>query len=180
MEAEGRWPGICKRRACRLPFLPSETGVLRRFGITCLHPALYPASWCKFTPDPHAHRLTGGNQIPQDSIYGVLVEDAKISICGYVCFQRLELQAQLVRNIIHVYRAEIRKACFRAYGSVLRNNDLYFIRRILVFPAFDCRERRIDAGSGMFYGVTSHGIELITLCIKMRNRGEILVRLKRS
>jgi hypothetical protein len=106
--------------------------------------------------------MAGVDQVSQDSINSVFVKNSQISISGYVSFQGLKLQAKLVRKIIDINRAKVRKACLGADGGVLRENNLYFIGRILVFPAFDLREWRVDTGFGMFLGIASHEIEINT------------------
>src|SRR5205085_1912324 len=97
----------------------------------------------------------------------VLLEDPDVAVRQEIHLVRLQLEAQLVRDIAEHNLAEIRKPCFRADACELRHHDLDLVIGILIRPRLDFRERRVDTTARVFVGVLA--LHCSTFASKSRN-----------
>ena len=73
----------------------------------------------------------------QDAVDGIFIKDAEISISMEIHFQRLQLQALLVRHIVHGDSAEIWKAGLWADRCIFWDLDGDFVALVLVRECFN-------------------------------------------
>src|SRR5439155_25775381 len=73
--------------------------------------------------DTGVDRQAGGNEVSQNSVHGILVEDADVAVGVDIQFQGLQLHAQLVRHIDDADRAKVGEPGLGADGRVFRHLD---------------------------------------------------------
>src|SRR5260370_21572868 len=83
----------------------------------------------------------------------VLLKAPKIAVRQQVHLVRLQLQAQLVRNVAQHQLAEIRQPGFRAHAAELRQDDLDFVIAKLVGPGLDLGQRGVESAARVFVGI---------------------------
>ena len=71
-------------------------------------------SWVKFTHYRSRDWVAGSDDVLQDTVYGVLVKNAQISVSQEIHLQRLKLQAVVFGNILDEQCPKIGKASLGA------------------------------------------------------------------
>ena len=112
---------------------------LRESSLDC---AGEPAPSGELSRDFRPNRTAGFDHIMEDSVHGILIENAHVSVGMDVHFEGFEFEALLVRHVMQSDYPEIGKPCFRANRGVLGDFDDDVVALVLVWPRFNVGKRR--------------------------------------
>jgi D-alanine transaminase len=128
----------------------------RRLRVRGLDHRRDPAARGESTGHDHAPGPAGLHAVRENSVDGVLVEDAEVPVGHDVELQRLQLQAGLVRLVSDRQRSEVGKSRLRAHGVVLGDLDGDLVAVVLIRPGLDLGQGRVDARGGVLLRVVRH------------------------
>lgn len=99
----------------------------------------------------------------KDAVHGIFVINADVSIGVDIHFERLELEAGLVRLVVKGNRAEVRQIGLGADGRVFRNDDRDLVSLVLIGERFDVRQYGGNSTFGMTLVVAEFGGRALSL-----------------
>src|SRR5438445_896759 len=98
-------------------------------------------------------RLAGRHEVLQDTVHGILIENAEIAVGVDIHLEGLQFHASFIGPIADADRAEVGKAGFRTDGRVLRHLDRDLIILKLIRPRLNLGKTRANATLGVSVGV---------------------------
>ena len=117
--------------------------------VLCFDLATEPAASGEGAGDFRPYGTARFDNIVEDSVDGIFVEDAEISVGVDVHFERFQLKAFFVRHVMQCNGSKVRQVSFWTNCCVLGDLNRDFIFLILIREGLDIWERSVDPTSRM-------------------------------
>ena len=116
------------------------------------------AARCELAADDTPFRVNRGDNVLEDFVDRVFVKNAQAAVSQQIHFQGLELDAVFLGHVLDGDGAEIGQARFGAHGRVFGKLGSDDVAWELIWPSFEFRQFRVDAGASVFFGLVGHSL----------------------